>query len=1686
MMTFMSCVKQDNEALEGCSSGEKLDKDKNKCVTDSSATSDDDDVKPESEYKPKVKTVSPLEGSAYGGETVTITGNEFARDVVVLIGEAPCTILTKSKKRITCTTISREIGFGEIQVVNPNGKQGIYKNDFEYYGPPTIATVSPNGGLPAGGTEVTITGSNFRPGVTVSMNNTEINSDDLTVQSSNQISFETLVGVEGTVADIVVTNIDTQSTVASDAFTYQPAPSVLSVSPDTADVIGGDTISITGNYFIDGAVVTVGVTTCTSTTYVSSSVLTCVLAQGVAGAGLEIKVTNPDTQVSTNGIGLFEYKAYPIIDNIVNDYGVMDGGDEITISGANINALSTVKIGDDDCTPVTADGDDIKCVTPDKTIPGDYDVLVTTAGLTRTVLNGFTYNPRPTFTGISPEVGPMGGSTSVTIVGTNFNADTTVLIDSKPCTSPNINPQGTQIICLTPSTTFGAKSLRITNIDTQYVEGSSVYTFLETPSAISVLPAEGVSSTTTLLTISGSGFYLGATVTVDDVDCTTPTFVGSDIQCTAPAHATGGDVDVVVTNVDGQSGTDTDGFLYRTPPVVSTLYTGNVDPAKPTHLSVGATTEISITGTMLDDIDTVTIGIGAGPGVDCADADALKSKTLITCDAPTQAAETYWITLLNIDGQSTTVASAIIYHDRPEISSVTNNKGGVGDMITITGSEFYDNAAVTVAGTPCTSVSVINATTITCLTPDHALDDTAVDVVVTNADGLTSLNDGQDDFTYVAAPVVGSVDAGDGPLVGGNEITITGTSFFEDFNGLTPPPTITVAGIACAINAFDNDTTVRCTLDNSTLVAPNTLTGPVVVTNPDGQVSNTTVNYSYRPAPDITSLAITAGNSTVGGGATVRLTGNYFIDGSTISIDGTDCTTSTYVSATEYDCVGTPDVSGNPPPAAQSYDVVISNPDGGQVDTLTNGFTYNAVPTIDSVVPTGGPIAGNTSITISGDDFQLGSTVTINGEICTNPVVSVNPGVDDDGIVCDTPANAAGLYDVVVTMADTQEVTQDDSFTYKGAPTITSLSQDYGADDGTTLAITVNGTNFTNWLDGTEIEFDGVAATCTWVDENRLTCNPPTVAATDPPTYIDVEATNPDDQTGILNNAYRFQDAPTFVSMSLAYGSLSGGELVTITGDNYFTGVTVTIGGSVCTNPTVIDINNLTCNAPLAGSAGAVDVLITNLDDQTSGVGGASAYTYREAPSITSATTGYTPSFSGAAGGGETITISGNNFHATSTVTVGGYTCGNINVTGIITITCDVPTGTGTNLAITVTNGIDNQSKVASDTFSYIEAPTITSLSRTAGTLAGTEEVTINGTNFDVGTTATAVEFGGSPCASLTSTSTTITCDIPAGNGPVAVEVTNTESDNQVATAPAAYTYQEAPGITSVSPDKGAIEGGDTITIDGDNFVDGATVLVGIFSCDNVTFVDDERITCETPSGIAGDTNISVMNADDQDSGTDGDDIFEYRAAPTVVRVLATSGIDETAITTGKFLDESTKITITGTYFDTDGVTVTIGGQVCTGPDPTSSTITCDIPSQVSAGAKDVVVTNTADSQTGTLSDGLTYADQAALVWQGGGATEDYGSSSTNITETFTLENVGNLSTSGDIAITLGGDAPAIWTIGTDNCTGATLTAGDTCTVQVTMLAAFYTPNAYSAEVIATATSGGTDSKDIIGVIVSP
>ena len=819
-------------------------------------------------------------------------------------------------------------------------------------------------------------------------------------------------------------------------------------------------------------------------------------------------------------------------------------------------------------------------------------------------------NPPPTITMIAPTSGPTAGATPLTLTGTGYLSGATVSLGGTPATGVMV-VSGTSITAISPSHAAGAVDVVVTNSDGQSATLSGGYTYTGTnpaPTIKSIAPATGSTTGNTAVTITGTGFLPGATVSLGGNSATAVTVVSTtSITATTPAHAAGS-VDVVVTNTDGQSGTLPSGYTYTVPnpaPTVSTIL--------PVSGPTTGGTPVAITGTGFLAGATVSIGGTPATGV------TLVSATSITATTPAHAAGAVNVVVTNTDGQSGTLTNGYTY---------TTTTGGTISFVQVA------------AATPQTPSMTVTVTYPTAQTAGN------LNIVVVGwddtASSVNSVTDSaKNTYNLAVGPITGtggreSIYYAKNIAPGSNTVTVafTGAAVYPDIrvleysgldtaNPLDSTATAQAAGSTTSANSGSATTTSANELifgagkTAGRFTAAGTGFTSRIITSPDGDIAEDKIvaaTGSYNatapvtstwvmqmaafhasgqgttnPAPTVSTITPTSGPTT--GATPVTIMGTGFLAGATVSLGTTGATSVVVMNSTTI-------TANTPAHAAGAVNVVVTNTDGQSSSPLTNGFTYTAVnpaPTVSSITPTSGPTTGATPVTIMGTGFLAGATVSLGTTAATSVVV-----MNSTTITANTPAHAAGAVNVVVTNTDGQSSSPlTNGFTYTAvnpAPTVSSITPTSGPTTGAT-PVTIMGTGF---LAGATVSLGTTAATSVVVmNSTTITANTPAHAAG----AVNVVVTNTDGQSSSpLTNGFTYtavNPAPTVSSITPTSGPTTGATPVTIMGTGFLAGATVSLGTTAATSVVVMNSTTITANTP-AHAAGAVNVVVTNTDGQSS------------------------------------------------------------------------------------------------------------------------------------------------------------------------------------------------------------------------------------------------------------------------------------------------------------------------------------------------------------------------------------------------------------------------------------------------------------------------------------------------------
>ena len=252
-------------------------------------------------------------------------------------------------------------------------------------GAPAVTSLSPTSGPTAGGTLVTITGTEFTGatavdfGTTAATNVTVVNSTD---DHGRQPGGHRRCGRHRDHPG------GTSATSAADQFTYTVAPAVTSLSPTSGPTAGGTLVTITGTSFTGATAVDFGTTAATNLTVVNSTEIT---ADSPAGTGtVDVTVTTPVGTSATSTADKFTYTVlspgvyavgttlYVVGANTSKDYalisppgGKLDGSTGLAVV-ASLNNVITVKAFSQTFTAIDIfgyGGNDVFLLSPTLTLP---------------------------------------------------------------------------------------------------------------------------------------------------------------------------------------------------------------------------------------------------------------------------------------------------------------------------------------------------------------------------------------------------------------------------------------------------------------------------------------------------------------------------------------------------------------------------------------------------------------------------------------------------------------------------------------------------------------------------------------------------------------------------------------------------------------------------------------------------------------------------------------------------------------------------------------------------------------------------------------------------------------------------------------------------------------------------------------------------------------------------------------------------------------------------------------------------------------------------------------------------------------------------------------------------------------------------------------------------------------------
>ena len=1282
-----------------------------------------------------------------------------------------------------------------------------------------------------------------------------------------------------------------------------------------------------------------------------------------------------------------------------------------------------------------------------------------------------------TFAGGEPVAGTSGSvfttTPVVTVVGdTTFTGNITVTVSGGTLSNCTGNSSTTpNVVTLPATTTAGVTSISLagcTFAGTDYYNvANSLYTpvpYTLTATAAALLPA-----TSNVFTVSGVG------PAAQLVFSTEPTGVGSSSASTAfsgqPAITVEDSYGNVITNPTAtvalsiSSGTTLGGATVPetlsncTSSIVNKVaitFTGCAGSAYANGLTLTATTTTGTTFTVTSTSFNITGA--ASQLVFAVQPAAGASGTAFTTEPVinVEDASGNIVTAATAQITLTTSGGALLY-----CSSLAPNQG----VVTVTSCTF--SGLVGTSYTMTASESGLTSATSTAFSP--TIYGAASKLVFT-----TNPTAGLSGSTFTTQPVIKVEDSG-GNVVTNSSTQITLTASPASLVGLQ-----SCTGLQAVAGVID---VAGCTF-GGLVNPPNSYTltaAPVLTGSLKSATSGAFSPTGPGPASSSTSTVVASPSLVKANGlsvSTITVTlmdaSDNPISGKSISISPNGGTQSTYTTGsvvTNSSGVATFSATDG---TVELVTYTATDTTDSVVIGQTAAVNFISVPTITGISPASrGQSATNQNLTLTGTNFVNGAVVTF-----ANSGVTVNSTTFNSAtsltVNVTVAANASlGTSTVTETNPDTGTFTSGSIFTVNAAPTVTAVSPTSLNQGATSQALTVSGTGF---VSGATPTFSGTGITVnstTFVNATTLTVNV-TIAGGATVGSSTITVTNPDAGNGTSGAIFTVNPAPTITGVSPS--SLNAGAVnqsLTVTGTDFVSGASLAtaFSGSNITvlSTTFVNATTLTVNVSISSGAATGPRTFTVANGDGSIATSGSIFTVNAAPTVTAVS----PTSLAQGATNQSLTITGTDFvSGASLATVFSGTGITVNSTTLnsatsltvnISITGGAPTGTR---VITVTNG-DGSIATSGSIFTVNAAPTVTAVSPTSrGQGATSQNLTVSGTGFESGATATFSNTGITVNSTTYVSATSLTVNVTiAGNATVGSgTITVMNPDDGSATSGSIFTVNTAPSPVSVSPsslNQGAIS--QTLTLTGTGFVSGATTTfsgTGI-TVNSTTFVNSTTLTVNvTIAGGAtvGSSTITVTNPDAGNS-TSGS-IFTVNAAPTITGVSPASR-DQGAV--------SQNLTVTGTDFVNgaslatvfSGTLITVNST--TYVNSTTLTVNVSISSSAATGTRTFTVTN-GDRSTATSGSIFTVSGAPTVTAvsptsRGQGATNQTltitgtnfvsGATTAFSTNGITVNSTTfNSATSLTVNVSISGSAtPGTRTITVTNGDGSTATSGSIFTV---------------------------------------
>ena len=1302
---------------------------------------------------PRVQLLTPKTGPTSGGTSVYLIGSVFERytryfckfgvELLSPVVEAQFS----SASLIRCIAPSAIIsGPIELQLSVNNIDFLSTGMTFFYSQPLEVGFLSPSHGPVQGGTQISITGSQFPAGEELlckfvdKRDNSTIATEKAAWISEGTLMCTTPPVTEPHTAEVQILNQNTKFTESNLRFNFFHGPEVHSLQPLQGSTFGGSTVFVTGKNFANK-----GNTWCrfgknsksiVPATFKNEKLIECVTPAQASPGEVCIEVSNNNVDFSGNCVK-FEFTRAARVTEIQPKHGPKRGGTRVTVTGKHFRSADHMRcrFGNVESTDAVEiiSNDTIVCMSPSSIqdyvsleISNNQGVDYSQSGLQ------YVFLTFPVLNSLYPKRGPESGGTTLMIGGTGFYNSVVMSCvffdthDDPSATSSRVESVATWIsssslTCVSPSHRPSTMRVAVTSNGQQYTTDELYFEYHSRIGITSLSPSRGSLHGGTEVFLSGSGFInstrlscrFGETITL-------ATYVNETLtMCSAPAVPSEHSAFVQVSNngIDFSSTGKAFQFLKE---VVVTGLSPRSGP------SVGGT-KILFSGSNFQDNESLKCHFTSGQYTSSTVAKFV-SHNAVTCSSPRSIVGPVDVSVSRDFVSLQGTASTFIFYENVVVQGLSPASGTEkgNTPVVILGSNFLasDLLKCKFGGSTPTAATWISSRAIRCLSPTNSPGSiVAVEVSNNGIDFTTN----HITFSYSETLAVSSVTPNSGPTHGGTRIRIFGsglshaaTGFCKFGPGSQPSRAIQI-----------NNSSIECVTPAQ--ASPGEVC--IEVSNNNVDFSGNCVKFEFTRAARVTEIQPKHGPKR--GGTRVTVTGKHFR-----SADHMRCRFGNVESTDAVEIISNDTIVCMSPSSIQDYvSLEISNNQG--VDYSQSGLQYVFLtfPVLNSLYPKRGPESGGTTLMIGGTGFYNSVVMSCvffdthdDPSATSSRVESVATWISSSSLTCVSPSHRPSTMRVAVTSNGQQYTTDELYFEYHSRIGITSLSPSRGSLHGGT-EVFLSGSGFINST-RLSCRFGKTITLATYISNASISfITPPQERG-----HVDVEVSNNGIDYSVSTKQFECIPSNKIIRTSPRSGPTTGGTRMMVdisdltwsqkesTISCLFDGRTTVDGQYAVSNTTgILNITRIACFSPASETAGlvAVKILIGGLDIS----GHASTFTYYDVPKVTKvlpSSVQVSDSDSGVS-----VTVHGTHFKNTETLFC---RFGNIRVTRAMWLAaglleCLAPSMHPGLTSVDVSlNGVDYTN---SQTFiTYIMDSVLISIEPTKGRMGGGEIVEVIGTGF--------------------------------------------------------------------------------------------------------------------------------------------------------------------------------------------------------------------------------------------------------------------------------------------------------------------------------------------------------------------